>query len=413
MENNIESNNHEFEHSLRKSSIQINSKDINNDYNIYELSEELLDKLKFLEYENEFVKSNSGFKRIHKYYFIKSTNTGEQFYLFTNLAAWLIQKCGENNFEMPQEFDDPNITIGRILTELKKFGITDTYSSSKLKNGSGELVIQILDILSDMALSKKSFSWETIQKPIEENEAEEVEADDAELVAEQFESDNEDAAMALENDDNAVYIDLDANTKEEQLENFDEPEIQAIKKSETNSEAWKEEVERAIPQLKITLRSDAADWRLRLDQMEKHFKILDESFEKIRPILQKINDNVTTDIDRIDNREKHLNSQVEPLLITYRQTQDRLAENSQQYKESSTGLTQRSEILSRLTEDIDQLKQQVEEQGSKNTDGAPMIRIKQAIAKLENDIITLNVQIAITEQQIILNDLSERKNSNK
>lgn len=125
LDSSRENNNIEFENSLRKSSIHLNNKEIiKNDspgveYNIFQVSEELLDKLKILQYENEFVRKNSSFKRIHKYYFVKSTNTGEQFFLFTNLAAWLIQKSGEKNFEMPQEFDDPNITLGRILSHLK------------------------------------------------------------------------------------------------------------------------------------------------------------------------------------------------------------------------------------------------------------------------------------------------------
>uniref|UniRef100_A0A0N5CH10 Intraflagellar transport protein 57 homolog n=1 Tax=Strongyloides papillosus TaxID=174720 RepID=A0A0N5CH10_STREA len=422
LDSSRENNNIEFENSLRKSSIQLNNKETTkndspgNEYNIFEVSEELLDKLKILEYENEFVRTNSSFKRIHKYYFVKSTNTGEQFFLFTNMAAWLIQKSGENSFEMPQEFDDPNITIGRILSQLKKFGITETFQTSKLKSGSGEMVIQILDLLSDFALNKISFNWSQIEKPIEDPETEDVDGDDAELVAEQFESDSEEAAMALDNDDNAVYIDLDATTtlNNEPIDKLSigEPEIQKIRKSETNIEAWKEEVERALPQLKITLRSDITDWRTRLDQMEKHFITINDYFEKIKPSLKKISESVSVDIERIDNREKHLNSQVEPLLLTFRQTQDRLSENTQQYKALSTGLTQRSDILSQLTEEIDQLKQQVEEQGSKNTDGAPMIRIKQAISKLENDIVTLNVQIAIIEQQIIINDMNDRKNSN-
>ena len=39
---------------------------------------------------------------IHRHYFAISTNPGEQFYAFTNLAAWLINTCGRN-MEQPQE----------------------------------------------------------------------------------------------------------------------------------------------------------------------------------------------------------------------------------------------------------------------------------------------------------------------
>lgn len=59
-----------------------------------------------------------------RYYFVVTKNSGEQFYLFTILAAWLIRKTGKH-FDTPQEYDDPNSTIERILEEAKNLvGVT-------------------------------------------------------------------------------------------------------------------------------------------------------------------------------------------------------------------------------------------------------------------------------------------------
>lgn len=46
-------------------------------------------------------------------------NPGEQFYMFSSIAAWLICKSGRQ-FEKPQEFDDPNATISRILEVVRE-----------------------------------------------------------------------------------------------------------------------------------------------------------------------------------------------------------------------------------------------------------------------------------------------------
>ena len=46
-------------------------------------------------------------------------NSGEQFYLFTLLAAWLIRKNGQT-FDPPQEDDDPNETIEKIIKIVKE-----------------------------------------------------------------------------------------------------------------------------------------------------------------------------------------------------------------------------------------------------------------------------------------------------
>lgn len=46
-------------------------------------------------------------------------NPGEQFYLFALLAAYLIKKIGIN-FQKPQEDDDPNDTIEKILQVVRE-----------------------------------------------------------------------------------------------------------------------------------------------------------------------------------------------------------------------------------------------------------------------------------------------------
>ncbi|CAB3410731.1 unnamed protein product [Caenorhabditis bovis] len=89
------------------------------EYEIYIKNEELVDKLKLLNYENNFLKLGSAYKTIHRHYFVKSTNVGEQFFLFTSLAAWLIRISGNENYPMPQEFDDPNSTVTLITNEAK------------------------------------------------------------------------------------------------------------------------------------------------------------------------------------------------------------------------------------------------------------------------------------------------------
>lgn len=89
------------------------------EYELYLKNEELLDKLKLLNYEDGFLAQ--GFRPIQRYppiysritkyffrhYFVKQTNVGEQFYQFTSLAAWLIQKAGNEGFQMPQEVENP------------------------------------------------------------------------------------------------------------------------------------------------------------------------------------------------------------------------------------------------------------------------------------------------------------------
>uniref|UniRef100_A0AC35U3Q5 Intraflagellar transport protein 57 homolog n=1 Tax=Rhabditophanes sp. KR3021 TaxID=114890 RepID=A0AC35U3Q5_9BILA len=408
----------DFEGTLRQPPVSYHRKSISEqspgaEFNSYETGDELMDKLKLLKYETEFVSISSSHKRIHKYYFVKSTNTGEQYFLFTNLASWLIKKCGRKDFEMPEEYDDPTITLGRIMSEVKKMNLDEEFPQAKIRTGSGDVVIQLLDALANNALAYANFDWISITRPDETKENDEAELlEDIELVAEQYEDDTDEIPFAKDNDDmdhdGIPDISLDSSLSHEQ-DLSKTATLQQIIKSEVSIEQWNTEVERVTPQLKITLRSDATDWRFRQEQMSKYFEELDNNFNTMKPNLLKIKDSVDNDLERIDSREKHLNSQLDPILQQYRISQDKLAEVRERYREQSQGLDQRSIILTRKEEEVDQLKQEIEDQGNRNSDGAPMVRIKQAISKLERDIVKLTIQISIIEQFVMMNSLDERK----
>lgn len=85
------------------------------------------------------------------------TNPGEQFYLFSSLAAWLVRKAGKN-FEQPQESDDPNATIALILDHVKEVAAVE-FPPNKLKQGVGEHAIYVLDNLADQAIKVSKFKW--------------------------------------------------------------------------------------------------------------------------------------------------------------------------------------------------------------------------------------------------------------
>ena len=51
--------------------------------------EDLLDKLKLLDYDIQFV-AELRMRPLTRHYFVLQTNPGEQFFMFTSLAAWLV-----------------------------------------------------------------------------------------------------------------------------------------------------------------------------------------------------------------------------------------------------------------------------------------------------------------------------------
>ncbi|CAL4060380.1 unnamed protein product, partial [Meganyctiphanes norvegica] len=87
-------------------------------YMPFVVMDDLLDKLKLLNYDKEFLQEQR-MKPINRHYFAMQTNTGEQFYLFTSLSAWLINKAGRR-MNPPEEYDDPNSTVSSILDHLRQ-----------------------------------------------------------------------------------------------------------------------------------------------------------------------------------------------------------------------------------------------------------------------------------------------------
>jgi len=119
---------------------------------------------------------------IHRHYFAIATNPGEQFFNFTSLCAWLIRKCGKK-IDQPQEFDDPNATISKILDFMRSIVNNQTilpqpheqtlhtffnfafqnvvidFSPSRLKQGVGEHAIYVLNNLCDNAMKACKFTY--------------------------------------------------------------------------------------------------------------------------------------------------------------------------------------------------------------------------------------------------------------
>uniref|UniRef100_A0A674HR09 Intraflagellar transport protein 57 homolog n=1 Tax=Taeniopygia guttata TaxID=59729 RepID=A0A674HR09_TAEGU len=333
-------------------------------FHMFVLMEDLLDKLKLLSYEEEALRPHN-MRPLSRHYFALPTNPGEQFFMFCTLAAWLISKAGRP-FEQPQEYDDPNAVISSVLSELRSFGRPVDFPPSKLKTGCGEQVCYVLDCLAEEALKNTGFSWKRPAYPTEEPEEEEITEDDAELTLSKLEED----VAEEESDNEEDYIDLNvlkAQTYRSNMNNTAKQE--EILQSTTDAAEWNLEVERVLPQLKVTVRTDNKDWRIHVDQMHQHKDGIDSSLKETRGYLDKLHNEISRTLEKINSREKYINNQLEHLVQEYRSAQALLSEAKEKYQEGSGGVTERIRVLSEITEALEKVKQETEEKGSSMTDG--------------------------------------------
>ncbi|KAL7071940.1 hypothetical protein ACQ4LE_008735 [Meloidogyne hapla] len=385
-------------------------------FDVYIQNELVTERLKLLNYETEFTELGDSLKTVPKYYFVRSTNVGEQFHLFTSLCTWLIRKSGiVNDMEMPHEFEDPNATIARILNSIKEEKEFENLNipPNKLKSGAGKQCVLLLFHLTAIALERSGFQYGVMQQveDTEENvQNEENQADQAELTSDQFDDDVE----LAEDEDNPLMEEFDVITGEVETQTdgilqIKDPLKMIMQNGTTASiDSMREELERVIPQLRITIRGTQKDWQMHAEQIAKMETALCEQYAELHPILTSMDKEITDAMERISLREQNLNEQFSSLLNVYRTKKNELAAVSEHYKESSVTLNSKTETLRIVNEEIDELKQQIEERGTQNTSGAPILKIKQALANIEKECFVMSVQIAALEQTLIQTRLNKQ-----
>ncbi|XP_067109751.1 intraflagellar transport protein 57 homolog isoform X1 [Osmerus mordax] len=72
------------------------------------------------------------------------------------------------------------------------------------------------------------------------------------------------------------------------------------------------------------------------------------------------------------------------------------------------GFTTRCKPL--ITEELDKVKQEMEEKGSSMSDGAPVVKIKQSLTKLKQEIVQMDIRIGVVEHTLLQAKLKEKSN---
>ncbi|EMP37846.1 Intraflagellar transport protein 57 like protein [Chelonia mydas] len=198
--------------------------------------------------------------------------------------------------------------------------------------------------------------------PTEELEEEAITEDDAELTLNKLEEEIEEE----ETDNEENFIDLNVLKAQTYRSDMNESTKQEeILESTIDAAEWNLEVERVLPQLKVTIRTDNKGY------------------------LDKLHSEISRTLEKVNSREKYLNNQLEHLVQEYRTAQAQLSE---------------------ITEVLEKVKQEMEEKGSSMTDGAPLVKIKQALTKLKQETVQMDIRIGVVEHTLLQSKLKEKSN---
>ncbi|NXC77079.1 IFT57 protein, partial [Anhinga anhinga] len=185
-----------------------------------------------------------------------------------------------------------------------------------------------------------------------------------------------------ESDNEENFIDLNVlKAQTYRTDMNDSAKQEEILQSTTDAAEWNLEVERVLPQLKVTVRTDNKVW-------ENGFACVHMGY------LDKLHNEISRTLEKINSREKYINNQLEHLVQEYRSAQALLKKNA----------------YFKITEVLERVKQETEEKGSSMTDGAPLVKIKQALTKLKQETIQMDIQIGVMEHTLLQSKLKEKSN---
>lgn len=366
--------------------------------------DDILDKLKLLNYEVEFCQSHRpAFKVLHRTYFVQGAtneNASNQFYYFTSLVSWLMGLAG-HKFPPPGQYDDPNAASTNILTELRVMGLSvANLSPNKLRSGSGEAVLTILSLLVDKALMSKGFSFRPVEYHMEK-------------YTEQGAPEDRSTGGLGDNNEIDDHVEIDSDEDDEVYVHaggvkVTKDETNQLITSQVSAEQWHMEVERVGPQLQVRA-EEMKDWRARIEGANTLLKAVDKMYPDVKTMLLRMGDDLEKSVDRIQKREQTLGQQFSEHVEDYRMKLRELNSTQENFNQASGNVAQLSQELNQVSEMLDNTKREIEEREAKISDTTPLMQIKEAVTKVRSEIKQMALRIGVVQHTVLHYTLRQSK----
>ena len=219
-----------------------------------QLMEDVLERLKLLDYEQQFCfvmetqpdgtqiqRPHGVFKPLSRTYFaIAHSNPNEQFFYFTSLVSWLMSLPPmQHQWRAPSQQDDPNSAVAALYSQLQQIGAPTNFPATKLKLGHGEACCTVLHWL----LAKIPLQFDQAVYPQEEEVEEAAVDDEAEGDADEL----VDEVGAADVEEEEYYHGGGGDAAGGEREKLTD----SILDASVAPEAWKIELERVTPALKM------------------------------------------------------------------------------------------------------------------------------------------------------------------
>lgn len=193
--------------------------------------------------------------------------------------------------------------------------------------------------------------------------------------------------------------------KKEEDEDEDE---RGMMQNNIDPTVWLLEVERVVPKLKVTIPNDSKEWRTHLQQTRAYRKVIEDSFPAAKAQLDKLSRELSGALERIRSNENFINTQFDHRALDYRQQQEELQQVQTQYTELNEVVMNYQIELKNVAEELDVVKNEMEDRSSTVTDTAPIVKLKEAFKKIRADTRQLEVRIGVVNHTLMQAKLRQR-----
>lgn len=372
---------------------------VQSEVNVHLEMEKVLEKLKLLNYESEFLPRYKIHSYLTRTYFaMPSANPHEQLICFNSLVAWLLEKL-DRHFEFSVN-GDPMATAGAIKQELEAVGLPNNFPPTKLRQGHGEVVVMILDSLLEAVLEKINFKFGRPSQRADEYDDVAPQDDEAEL------GDEIDDNLEIEEEEGLYMDGIASPGVEEQKEERPEVIEAAI-----DPAIWKLELERVAPQLKPnSADTDHKEWRTHLEQTKTEKEKIAKVLPETKGSLSQLAEEVEEHLKMVSDREGNINQRFDHKIRIYRDTMQETSVKKAEYEASVETNNMLSNNLSTISEELDDIKNQMDEQGSSMTDTSPVVKMKKALSQVKGDTKQMEVRIGVVQHVLHHAKMAKIKN---
>ena len=75
-----------------------------------------------------------------------------------------------------------------------------------------------------------------------------------------------------------------------------------------------------------------------------------------------------------------------------------------------SGVTERSRQLADTADDLEAVKAEMEERGSSMTDGTPLVNIRKSLARMKQEVVTMDVRVGVVQHTLLQAKLKDKSN---